>query len=177
MATFKERIANGKCGRCGVNSITPPVKQCSVCLVKLKGLAKKDRQSKRGQGLCLGCKQPTEKSYCEVCRNKIKQWESDHKEQRVEYARKHREKLRNAVLDAYGNKCVCCGEECPYFLTIDHINNDGASHRKAIGGSDRLCRWLVKNSFPEGFQLLCWNCNSGKYLLGKCPHQLERKDE
>ena len=33
------------------------------------------------------------------------------------------------VLDHYGRACSCCGETEPAFLTIDHVNNDGAEHR------------------------------------------------
>ena len=41
-------------------------------------------------------------------------------------------------------------------LSIDHINSDGASHRKEVGNG--MYRWLLKNNFPEGFQVLCMNC-------------------
>jgi len=34
-----------------------------------------------------------------------------------------------------------------------------------------LNQWLVTNNFPKGFQILCWNCNFAKGMLGKCPHQ------
>jgi hypothetical protein len=61
------------------------------------------------------------------------------------------------------------------FLTIDHINNDGAQHRRPSGRrmkGEKLTRWLILNNFPEGFQILCWNCNCGKSRNGGiCPHQ------
>jgi hypothetical protein len=89
--------------------------------------------------------------------------------------RLRRIKIRNQVLLHYSHdtmKCVCLG--CPEtrreFLTIDHINNDGAAHRKEIGGGSRTEEWLYKNNFPEGFQILCHNCNWGKYRYGTCPH-------
>lgn len=41
------------------------------------------------------------------------------------YARR----LKLEVLAGYGGKCICCGETHPAFLTVDHINNDGAEHR------------------------------------------------
>ncbi len=48
------------------------------------------------------------------------------------------------------------------WLTIDHINNDGAAHRKEIGeGGTNFYRWLRKNNYPLGFRTLCWNCNCG----------------
>jgi hypothetical protein len=64
------------------------------------------------------------------------------------------------------------------FLQIDHVNNDGAEHRKQLGrGGSRLYQWLRKHNFPTGFQVLCANCNRGKALLGVCPHQLKVKGD
>jgi len=77
--------------------------------------------------------------------------------------------LRKQVLLHYGNKCSCCGETEPYFLAIDHINNDGAKRR--IFGN-KFYTWIVKNNYPQDLQLLCHNCNYGKYRNGGiCPHE------
>jgi hypothetical protein len=56
---------------------------------------------------------------------------------------------------------------------MDHVENDGAAHRRQIGdGSDALILWLKKNGFPAGFQVLCANCNHGKRVNGGvCPHK------
>ena len=68
-------------------------------------------------------------------------------------------------------KCVCCDELELRFLTVDHVNNDGARHRKVIGKRD-INTWLVNHNFPTGFQILCWNCNMGKARNGGvCPHK------
>ena len=29
--------------------------------------------------------------------------------------------------------------------------------------------WLIKNDFPPGYQVLCFNCNYAKTAFGKCP--------
>ena len=34
-----------------------------------------------------------------------------------------------------------------------------------------LLKWIIKNNFPKGFQILCHNCNSAKAVYGKCPHE------
>ena len=34
-----------------------------------------------------------------------------------------------------------------------------------------LLGWIIKNNFPEGFKILCHNCNNAKGFYGKCPHQ------
>lgn len=68
--------------------------------------------------------------------------------------------------------CACCGESDYRFLTIDHVNGGGAHdrpHAKKYGG---LAAWLKAQGYPEGFQVLCWNCNCGKGVYGSCPHKL-----
>lgn len=85
--------------------------------------------------------------------------------------------LKAIVFDHYGGFiCACCGERGVRFLTLDHINNDGAAHRKQLDDDKRSTRkmyqWLVEHDFPVGFQILCMNCNWGKSQNGGvCPHQ------
>ena len=77
-------------------------------------------------------------------------------------------------MNAYGGKCVCCGETIIEFLTIDHINGGGTKHRKEVVGG-RLYDWLIKNNFPEGYQILCMNCNMAEGIFGGCPHKRNTK--
>jgi hypothetical protein len=75
------------------------------------------------------------------------------------------------ILEAYGTKCDCCGEANPLFLTVDHINNDGAEHRRRLKNSSRVKAEIVRLNFPPEYRLLCYNCNSGRELNGGiCPH-------
>lgn len=76
------------------------------------------------------------------------------------------------VINAYGGRCACCGEKDVDFLTMDHVNNDGKEHRKEVGSGHSIYAWLEKNDFPDGIvQVLCWNCNLGRYYGGgTCPH-------
>lgn len=90
-------------------------------------------------------------------------------------------KLQSLKLEVYaaygGAKCACCGEDHIEFLSIDHINDNGAAHRKKIfgdsraGSSERMYRWLKRNNYPPGFQILCMNCNCAKHRYGECPHK------
>src|SRR3990167_2907538 len=96
----------------------------------------------------------------------------------VKNNKQNRKGKREQVIKHYGGnppKCNCCGEKEIKFLTIDHINNDGAKHRKEINAnniSGGLSGWIIRNNYPEDFQVLCMNCNWGKYInLGKCPHK------
>lgn len=89
-------------------------------------------------------------------------------------AKRYREKLRADALTAYGGKCECCEEKTSKFLTIDHINGDGASHKKELGLKNGaiIYRWLRNNKYPPGFRVLCWNCNCGRHMNnGVCPHK------
>ncbi len=104
-------------------------------------------------------------------------------EQLAEFRKKESDKtfrltknLRQDVFDAYGGTvCCCCGETEPKFLSIDHIDNDGAEMRKSgkhSRGGTAFYQWLRKSGFPKGFQVLCMNCNVGKHRNdGICPHQ------
>jgi hypothetical protein len=88
-----------------------------------------------------------------------------------------RAKLRALIFEHYGRQCACCGENIEQFLTVDHIDGKGAEHRRSIGGhatGTTFYRWLKKQSYPEGFQILCWNCNLAKSQYGSCPHESPR---
>ncbi|WP_428323671.1 hypothetical protein [Nitrosopumilus sp.] len=69
-------------------------------------------------------------------------------------------------------KCKCCEESLFEGLTIDHINGDGKKHRETgCGHGQALYQWLVKNDYPEGFQVLCGTCNIAKGTKKECPHK------
>jgi len=87
-------------------------------------------------------------------------------------ARESAQRLRQEVLDHYGHACTCCGQLGDLFLSIDHVDNDGAAHRKQLGGgTGYVYRALRRLGYPTGFQTLCHNCNHAKHLNGgTCPH-------
>lgn len=94
-------------------------------------------------------------------------------------ARTQSNNIRIEVLSHYSKgilKCACCGEALLEFLCIDHINGDGEKHRKLIGISAgrAFYHWLKNNNYPNGFRVLCHNCNCAKGFYGYCPH--ERKN-
>jgi len=84
-------------------------------------------------------------------------------------ARDHKQRLqlKREVLTFYGNgicACVKCGFADMKALCIDHINDNGATERKALGtsSSGSFYKYLRRNSFPLGYQTLCANCNQIK---------------
>ncbi len=81
-------------------------------------------------------------------------------------------KIRLRVLAALGDRCACCGESAPEFLTIDHIGNTGASHRRDVGATPRQVYLAIESEGfpPDKYQLLCFNCNCSIGSKGYCPH-------
>ncbi len=82
-------------------------------------------------------------------------------------------RLRHEAMLAYGGyRCVCCGEQEPMFLTLDHIKNGGTRERKEISGATNLFTRLRNKGYPPVMQVLCSNCNHGRYRNGGvCPHK------
>lgn len=71
-------------------------------------------------------------------------------------------KTKDIVFSHYGGKCKC-GISNYKYLTIDHIDNSGAEHRRIIGTN--IYKWLIKNNFPDdNYQILCYNCNYRKFF-------------
>jgi hypothetical protein len=141
----------GLCIKCGEKPATMGLTDCSECRKKYK----EKRDKKRGL-FCACCGKPWTglKTLCPECN---------------EQKRLQRLAVKLKVIEAYGGKCACCGEDEPRHLSIDHINNDGYIHRREVGS--RIYQWLIKNNYPkDNFQLLCFNCNFGKRINGGiCP--------
>lgn len=88
--------------------------------------------------------------------------------------KKYREKLKLTVMTHYCNgtpRCMCCGEKEIKFLVIDHINGCGTKRRKVEPSGSPIHIFLKARKFPEGYQVLCHNCNAAKESYGICPHQ------
>lgn len=130
---------------------------------------------------CVACERIQSHEYYvknrEQSKEKARQHSITYRTGRRIAERKKRWRVKISVLKAYSKdqskpSCVCCGESQILFLTLDHINNDGAEHRKLLGKSTaKLFGLLKRGGYPPGFQTLCWNCNLGKsFNEGQCPH-------
>lgn len=105
------------------------------------------------------------KCWCREC------WRLHYNDKARIQARERHAARKAKALSEYGTVCQRCGISDPDVLTIDHINNDGASHRKELQasqnskiGSSKVYQWLEKNGYPNGFTVLCFNCNIKKHL-------------
>ena len=88
-----------------------------------------------------------------------------HKVVRTRHYWEYRAQLKSEVLTHYGNgklACVKCGyDKNLAALSIDHMNGNGAEHRRIVGitgGGRPFYVWLKNNGFPESYQTLCMNC-------------------
>lgn len=114
------------------------------------------------------------RSWCKPCENeRMKQWRKLRPELVVKSSRMYHANLRLGALKHYSNgtmTCACCSESEVLFLCLDHINGGGNAHRRSLrepGSGFHLYRWLKDQGYPLGFQVLCYNCNMAKHLLGK----------
>ncbi len=195
---YKERKANGLCYKCGEKAETGRV-ACSTCSKN-----KKEQYYKRKKdGVCVSCgKVPSVENHinCFNCLKSSRLRKGNFRKRRersgvctrcgksplwentkrcfgcLEEKRKEDRGLRVEIIRVYGGQCACCMESRIEFLCIDHINGNGAEHRRnETGGTGvNTYRWLRKNNYPEGFQILCWNCNSAKHFNKICPHQRDK---
>lgn len=97
---------------------------------------------------------------------------------RREMQRQWKDRIKRKVMEHYGGAfCKCCGESIIDFLTLDHVENNGAEHRREIGNKGRrLFLWLNKNGFMPGFQVMCFNCNIARHWNGGvCPHKTKQQ--
>ena len=103
-------------------------------------------------------------------RYQTSQQDPEYQERMAEKQRVQHEAVRAKILAHYGETCACCGGT--EWLSIDHINGGGLKHRIEQFGNktacDQLYRWLIKNGFPDGFQVLCRACNSSKAGGERC---------
>jgi hypothetical protein len=152
------------CRVCGIGPLPPHHKVCPDCRKEKELGGARDYQKRLvAQGKCVQCCKPhsSGKVYCPACLIRTKQ---------------QREQLKRRCMDGYGGRCICCGTAVLAFLTIDHINDDGAAQRTSgrlpSGGSgNAFYRWVVNHDFPKDLQCLCFNCQWGKRIHGVCPHQ------
>lgn len=86
-----------------------------------------------------------------------------------------RDKLKLEVLMHYSLngviECVKCKISDIDVLCLDHINDDGAAHRRQLKIAQRgrengggVYAVLKKHGFPPGLQVLCANCNMKKQM-------------
>lgn len=105
------------------------------------------------------------------------------KERMKAHHRKHNNKLKREAMEHYGGAfCHCCGETELLMLALDHIESDGAAHRKSLMGNTRTMPtvsyiWAKRNNWPPIYQVSCHNCNFARHWSAdkRCPHEIARQ--
>jgi len=129
-------------------------------------ITKEAHRKRLVKGLCWQCDEKVEEG-TQRC--------GKHNKENQERNTENRISRRRQCFDHYGWACVCCGETCEKMLTFDHINRDGAAHRKSMGGQvggTQIVTWAIRNGFPPILQTMCFNCNIASFRNGGiCPHK------
>lgn len=164
LAFSKRRYCDMACQRVAERNPKNPV--CRVCKAPLTSENWPiEAAARRWQGrICRACN--NQRGY---------DWAKGNPDAHRSILRRRRQRIRVEVLEAYGNKCVCCGEATPEFLTMDHIHGGGVRHRKELAnhGGVEFYYWLKKKGFPRGdYRILCYNCNCARGHHGRCPHEM-----
>lgn len=150
----------GLCRRCGGQPIEGKTR-CSKCHQEHLSQGNRHRKARIAAGLCRICwvKNRTTTTMCDDCAA----IQRDREKRRYQT-------WRDACIVAYGGRCKCCGTGNRKYLQLDHVNNDGAEHRKEIANGRKGClyRWAVRQNFPDRLQLLCANCHQAKTTCGGC---------
>lgn len=162
---YSERKKNNKCIVCNCDISVDSI-SCMDCLEKQSARQRIIRDNNTYNNLCVQCGNSLDGlngKRCKTCIDKRNEWYRGSTTQIKDKIR--RDGHRDVVMKHYGGECAECGESRPLRLSIDHVNNDGNVHRKEINkyGSG-FFKWLIDNDLPEGFQVLCHNCNIEKYL-------------
>jgi hypothetical protein len=109
------------------------------------------------------------------------------REEHRAYVNNQREEKKIRVLTHYGKgvELKCCWRGCLVcdvdMLSIDHVNDDGAKHRRNMKGNrvyfagKEMYQWLESQGFPEGFQTLCMNHQVKKQRMKNRADRLDSK--
>ena len=100
--------------------------------------------------------------YADKIKEQKRIWRKAHPDTHRDYQRAARRK----VIDHYGAVCVCCGESEYKFLAIDHVIPIKSSGQR----SSTTVYQVIREGYPNTFQILCHNCNLAKGFWGQCPH-------
>lgn len=101
----------------------------------------------------------------------IKGYNLRYRQEHKLHLRQQKDLVRLEVLSHYSVEdypvCANCSILDTEVLSIDHANNNGTQERKDMGwrGSGMyFYKYLKEKGYPEGYQILCHNCNWKKQL-------------
>lgn len=182
---MEDLVFEKKCSKCGE---VKPVAQFGIRRSKVKRIERRD-------SWCKACYAVNTAEYvsrdpAETKRRRADYWRNRtdetkkrqialrQKRYRKEHARLKHQQRKRECLERYGGAfCKCCGETEILMLSLDHLDGNGAAHRKAMTGtrSMQTYDWAKRHGYPPIFQVLCMNCNWARHWNdGVCPHEVAR---
>lgn len=143
---------------------------CSKCGVELTDMNWTPSAKARNMRFCKSCKAEYDKIYAVKYKSRrilvMRKYRARNRERLNAQTNEFRRKIKIEVLAHYSGtnppQCVnLFGEHLvPYTnldaLSIDHVNGCGKQHRKEVKRDFYV--WLKRNGFPDGYQVLCMNC-------------------
>ncbi len=175
---------SGECKKCREakhsEALVKGYKACSLCENEqpLDNFGKTKNVKSGIRSYCKSCEKAEREIYNTNNKELIQQRRSTPEARRKAFITTHkrRKKIKRIVTHHYSNGTMCC-LHCGYdkldALSIDHINDNGAEHRKNDPNAQHLSEYLYANDFPEGYQILCMNCQ----LIKKLEHTAKTMNE
>ena len=155
-----------------------PIKKCKRCKEKkiLQDFERCDSCHDGHRNVCRDCRSKRKNELYYINHNRYLELNKKYRKAKPNKAREYRLKIKLEVMSHYCNSspmCQHCGFTDIRALCIDHVNGDGAKHRRMLtsnkletkprdGGGFNTYLWLRRNHYPEGYQVLCFNCNQIK---------------
>lgn len=141
--------------------------------------SKARRKRLKEQGYCTVCGKVPKSANSQLCggcsrkrKTATKLWKTKNKDHwlflKNKSSRKCRRDARLKIIEEYGGRCSCCGEDEEKFLQVDHIDKDGHIHRKITWSINQD---LLKNKGKYRVRILCANCHNAITYYGSCPHE------
>jgi hypothetical protein len=164
-------------------ALRPEVKaRAFECASRPERKAKKKEYSKKYNATYYSRPEVKAKKNTPEYKANLKKYQKKDDDQRLKILQGYSKRLSNSDIPC----CNCCGlNDHLDFLALDHIMGrnqmESIPELVKLGYSSQfsnknLFTWIIDNDFPDGFQILCHNCNFAKLYPrnnGKCP--LENK--
>ena len=124
-------------------------------------------RDERGRRWCFDCKKWLDIKMFNKNKNETDGLHASCKDCRKKESLDYREIERAIAIQIYSKgtmNCEICGNKDIDVLTFDHIEGGGFKHRKDENIKAQFYRWLKRNNYPDGFRILCWNCQHIEHI-------------
>jgi hypothetical protein len=103
-------------------------------------------------------------------RKAMRKYRAEKPEHYREQSRLAKKRLKDKVFETFCAVCINCGFDDKRALTLDHVLNNGAEERKAIGERG-VYRRALESKYRNEYQVLCMNCQFIKRVEARRQNQ------